>query len=318
MKKLKIPLNKINLEDERFRISYHSNLDKIILSLKKIGLVNPPIVTLRRPHIILVSGWKRVLGYISLSFSQIPVYMLDEKDDLKAFKMSFFENLAVRSYDTIEKAEIVGRLKKFGEDKNSIIKKYFPLINIPSTRSHLDVYLAAFEFEPEIKKLVLEKNTAFVSLQLLTEFNSRERRLLLPLLSCLSQNKIKEILEDLLEICRKYNVPAWKFLLSRDIMDIQGAENLSPLQKADKIRLILKRKRYPTLFSWTKSFDSALKKICWPEEISISPSKYFEGEEISVNFSFENMEEFRKKLSELQKLSSKEEFSDIFKSDLDE
>jgi len=318
MRKLKIPLNKINLEDERFRISYHSNLDKIILSLKKIGLVNPPIVTLREPHIILVSGWKRVLGYISLSFSQIPVYMLDEKNDLKTFKMSFYENLATRSYNTIEKAEVVGRLKKFGEDENSIIKKYFPLINIPSTRSHLDVYLAAFEFEPEIKKLVLEKNTAFVSLQLLTEFSSWERRILLPLLSCLSQNKIKEILEDILEICRKYNMPAWKFLLSRDIMDIKVAENLSSLQKADKIRLILKRKRYPTLFSWTKSFDSVLKKICWPEEISISPSKYFEGEEISVNFNFKNMEEFRKKLDELQKLSSKEEFSDMFKLDMDE
>jgi len=318
MKKLKIHLNKIHLDDERFRISCHSNLDKIIFSLKEIGLVNPPIVTLREPHIVLVSGWKRVLGCINLSFSQIPVYMLDEKDDLKAFRMSFYENLATRSYDIVEKAEIVGKLKKLGEDTNSIVKKYLPLIDIHPTRFHLDVYLAVFKFDPEIKKLILEKNVLFSSLQLLTEFTPRERRLLLPLLSCLGQNKMKEILEDLLEISWKHNIPAWKFLLSRDIRDIQDSENLSSVQKADKIRLLLRRKRYPTLFAWTESFDSVLKKMCWPKEVSVSPSNYFEGEEIYVKFNFENMEEFRKKLAKLQELSSRKEFSDIFKSDLDE
>ena len=313
MKKVNLSLKEIFLEDERFRISYYFSLGELIFSLKKAGLINPPLVTFRDNHFILVSGWKRVLACLKIPLSPLPVFVIEEEDELKTFLMAFYENLATRKFSLLEKAEILSKLRKFGEDEKKIIRHYMPLLDIPATLSHLYSFLAFSQLESEVKKVIHEKKMSFSSMRLLAELAPKERRFLLPLLLPLGQNKMKEILEDLLEISKKNNIPAEKILSSKEILDVIGSERLSPLQKADKIRLLLKSKRYPTLSSWKESFDSFLKGLHLPNNIAVKPSPYFEEENFSVSFTFESREELKTNLLKLQELASKEEFSRIFK-----
>jgi len=315
MKVKQLPLNQIFLEDERFRISYYFPLEKMVLSLKSAGLINPPLVCFRDSHFILVSGWKRVLACREISLSSIPVQVSEEEDDLKTFLWAFYENMALREFNLIEKAEILSKLKKLGETEEKIIQHFLPLLDIPSTLSHLDTFLSFSGFKPELKKLIVEKNMPFSSTQLLSEFKPRGRKLLLPLLLPLGQNKQKELLEDLLEVSRKSDIPAEKLLTSKEIQDALKSEKLSPLQKSDKVRLLLKRKRYPSLSSMKDSFDSLLKRIDWPREISVKHSPFFEGEDVSVSFTFKNNVEFQRHLRKLQKLASRKEFSTLFNLD---
>lgn len=315
MKVKQLPLDQIFLEDERFRISYYFSLERMILSLRSVGLINPPLVCFRDNHFILVSGWKRVLACQEISLSPIPVYVSEEEDELKTFLLAFYENWALREFNLIEKAEILSKLKKLGEPEEKIIRDFLPLLNIPSTLGHLDAFLSLSRFKPELKKLIVEKNMPFPSAQLLSEFKPRVRELLLPLLIPLGQNKQKEILEDLQEISRKSDIPAEKLLTSKEIQEALKSESLSPLQKSDKIRLFLKRKRYPSLSSMKDSFDSLLERIEWPKEISVKPSPFFEGEDVSVSFTFRNNVEFQEHLRRLQKLASRKEFPTLFNLD---
>lgn len=318
MKLENISLHKIDFQDDRFRISYSFPLNRFILSIKKVGLINPPVVTLRDNKYIFASGWKRAISCQESSLSPLPVFVMDEKDDLKVFQLVFYENLATREYSLLEKAEILCKLKKFGEEEGKIVKRYLPLLAIPPIPESLDFYLSISEFEPVIKKVIYEKNMPLSSLKLLVEFSSKERRLLLPLFLPLGQNKQKEIFEDILEISRKKNISVEKIISSPEIRKIFHSDNLSPLQKANRIRLLLKKERYPYYFSWRESFDSVLKKINWPEGIAVNPSAFFEEEEISVSFSFRNREEFKNKLKKLHVLSSREEFTDLFNPVADE
>jgi hypothetical protein len=91
------------------------------------------------------------------------------------------------------------------------------------------------------------------------------------------------------------------------------SEKLSPLQKADKIRLILRKKRYPALSSRRESFDSLLKKLRLPKTVAVKPSPFFEEDNFSVNFSFGNRKELINSLLKLQELASKQELSAILK-----
>lgn len=313
MKTILLPIDKIYLKDERFRISYHFPQDELLFSLKKIGLINPPIVTLRSNRFILVSGWKRVLACLKLSISSIPVFVLEEEDDLKAFKTTFYDNLATREFSLLEKSEILKRLKKFGEKDKEIVKQYLPLLGIPATLVHFDTYLIFSQFRPELKNIIHKKKMPYSSLEMLAEFNPHERELVLPLILPLGQNKQKEILEDLQFVSKKSDIPIEKILGSEEIQDILVSERLSHVQKADKVRRLLKRKRYPLFFALKESFDSSLKKMQLPKEIKVSPSPFFEDEEFSVTFSFKNKEEFRKRLLKLQELNTKEEFFELFK-----
>lgn len=313
MKKENLPLKEIFLEDERFRISYYFSLEKLILSLQKVGLLNPPLVVLQDKRFILVSGWKRVLVCIKLGISSLPVFVVEEKDELKTFLAAFYENLATREFSLLEKAEILNRLKRFGEDEKKIVQHYLPLLDIPSTLSNLESYLAFSQLESEVKRIIHQKNMPFSSVKLLAGFTPQERKSLLPLLLPSGQNKMKGILEDLKEISRRNDIPAKKVLSSKEILDIMGSEKLSPLQKADKIRLILMKKRYPALSSRKESFDSLLKKLRLPKNIMVKPSPFFEEEHFSVNFSFGNRKELKTNLVKLQELAAKQEFAEIFK-----
>ncbi len=308
-----LALDQIFLEDERFRISDCFSLERMILSLKSVGLIHPPLVCLRDNHFILVSGWKRILACREISLSPVPVRVAEEADELKTFLLAFYENLALREFNLIEKAQILSKLKKFGEKKERIVRDILPLLDIPSTMDHLDIFLNFSKFEPELERMIVEKKMPFSSAHLLSEFKSKERKLLMPLLLPLGQNKQKELLEDLQAILRKMGAPAERVLVSKEIQDIQKSENLSSLQKSDRIRLLLKRKRYPSLFTQRDSFDSLLKRMNWPQEISVKASPFFEGEDVSVSFSFKSKDDFQRNLRKLQKLASHKEFSNLFK-----
>jgi len=313
MKREKLDIKEIFLKDERYRTSYHFSPEKLKLSLQETGLLHPPLVTLRDGRFILVSGWKRVLACSELSLSPIPILKTEEKDDLKTFLMAFYENLGTREFSLLEKAEILARLKRFGEDERRIIRHFMPLLDIPATLASLDTYLAFSQFEPELKKAVHERNMSFPSVKPLIEFSSRQRKQLLPLLLPLGQNKRRELLEDILEVSRKNDTPVHKILLSPEIQAVRESETLTSLQKADSIRLLLRKKRYPALSSMQDSFESLLRKIDWPEEIMISPSPFFEEEDFTVRLTFKNEEQLKAGLLKLEGLSARKDFSKIFK-----
>lgn len=313
MIKKQLEIKKINLKDERFRTSYHFSLQKMKNSLKEIGLLNPPLVTFQDNHLTLVSGWKRVLACIKLSLSTLPVYVIEEKDELKVFLRAFYENLATREFNLMEKAEILAKLKNFGEQEKRIISHYLPLLDIPQTLSHLDTYVAFTQFDARVKRAITEKNMSFSSVKILAEFTSQEQNLLLSLLLPLGQNKRKEILENLLEISKRNDISVKDLLLSDEVKAIRNTETLTPLQIADKIRFLFRKKKYPAFSAWKDSFDSVLKKMKWPEEIMLSHSPFFEEENFTVTFSFANKEHFKTSILKLKKLSSRDEFSDIFK-----
>jgi len=193
MKKKKLPLKDIFLEDERFRISYYFSLEKLMLSIQKVGLLNPPLVAFRDKHFILVSGWKRALACIKLSLPSLPVLVIEEEDELKTFLAAFYENFAAREFSLLEKAEILSRLKKFGENERRIVKHYLPLLDIPSTLSNLESYLAFSLIESEVKRMIHEKNMPFSSVKLLAGFTLKERNFLFGQAACWIYSQGEEI-----------------------------------------------------------------------------------------------------------------------------
>jgi ParB family chromosome partitioning protein len=309
-----IPLDKIDIRDERFRISYYFDLTTLIHSIEKVGLIHPPVVTYKKGNLLLVTGWKRVLACRSLSLPSIPCFVFEGEDDLEAFQLGLQENLAFRTFTLLEKAEILNRLIQLGVPEDKVIRDYLSLLKIPQTLNHLDIYLSIASLEPETKKFIHKKNMAFPAVQLLIEYNEEERRLLLSFLHPLSQNKQKELLKNLLELSKRDNIPAQNILAGKDIQKIATAKKLSPLQQAEEIRNLIQRKRFPTLSSWIDAFKSQKKDVEWPDDIKIEPSPYFEGEELTVYFTFKDFDEYRKKLTKLNKLASDEKISQLLRS----
>lgn len=313
MKLANVRLDSVNIKDERFRISYYFDLTPFTHSISKIGLVHPPVITYREGDALIVTGWKRILACQSLGLSTIPCLVFEGQDDLEAFRIGLEDNLSFRSFTLLEKAHILHRLIQLGVPATAIVKDHLPLLKIPQTLNHLEVYLHIAALDPETKKVIHSKNIGYPIAQLLTEYSLGDRRLLLPFLPPLGQNKQKELLQNVLEIAQRDQIPVQNILTNGDVQRTTTNKNLSPLQKAEEIRDWVRRRRYPTLATWEDSFKARKKDLGWPDDIKIEPSPFFEGEEFTAQFTFKDLEEYKAKLAKLSELASDTKISRLLK-----
>jgi len=315
MKLLDVSFDDMNLQDDRFRFSYHFDIEKLLISIKKIGLISPLLVVKREgPQYVIVSGWKRVLACLELSSMCVPAFLLEEEDDCRVFLLSLYENWAIRNFNILEKAEILLKLNGFMRDEKKIVKEFFPLLDIPANLSYFDIYLKMALLDSTWKKIIFQKKIPLLSAQLLTEFTPEDRERLLPLIMPMNVNKLKQFIEDLYELSQKTGDSLKTLLSTPEILSVSQSDNLSSLQKAEKFRSLIRAKRYPTLSSWKKTFDTSIKKAQLSKEAAFDSASFFEDAEFAVNFSLRDKKDFQKRLSKLQKLVADEDLFSLFKS----
>jgi len=312
MRFTQIDPSKIDTEDKRFQISPCFSIDSLIPSIRKTGLLNPPVLTKREGKYVVVSGWRRIFACIQQSIPSIPVFVMQETKDLEAFNVPLFENLTIRDYTQIEKAAVTGKLHGFGESPENIIRKYLPLLKAPPRREIMDVYIKIDRLGDSIKETAHKKKWPFGTLELMTEWNEKERQVLFPYVKELSLNKQKELIESLFDISRKRDVSAQKILSSGEFLKVHKDVSLSPVQKAEKIHSLARTERYPSLSTWKNAFKKISQNMDLPEEIAVIPSKFFEDEVISIRLDVKNKKDLEKYIDKLKELSSKKEISLLF------
>jgi ParB family chromosome partitioning protein len=308
-----LDIHDLDLEDRRFRISEFPVLDPLILSIRKIGLLHPPIVTVRGGRFVLVSGWKRVSACLKLRILRLPVFILDEADDLKAFMFALYENLGVREFSLLEKAEILSRLQAFGLPKSRTMTEVMPLLHIPPTAIYREGYLTIATLQPLVKKMIAEKSLPFSLAQMFAEFTAHDLKDMMPLLLPLGQNKQKEVLEDLLEISRRRRISPGRILRGPEIQAILRSKKWPAVQKSERVRFALRRERFPHLSAWGERFQSALKELHWPKGIAVETAPYFETDVMEAAFRFKDEKEFKARLRDLLDVSSRKEFPRLFR-----
>jgi len=309
----KVPITSIDLEDRRFCISLGGTPEKLRLSIEKIGIVNPPIVTSRNGILVLVAGWRRIRAAHELGLQEVAVRKIEWTGDLEAFRIQVFDNLGFRQFSPIEKSEILSRLRKYGEPDERLVFSYLSLFGIPGHGDYLESYLSFSLFSPEIKEILHEKCTPFPVLGLLAGFESGERALLKPFIVTLGQNKLKSFLENLFDLKSNKGMSVGTFFGSKEIKAVIDSDRLSPLQKAEKTADRLNRLRYPRLTLWNDKFSSRLKKLNLPKEIEIRHSAFFEEEEMTVSFKVRDIRDLERHSRKLTDLSKNRITAELFK-----
>lgn len=267
----------------------------------------------RRNRWVLVAGWRRILACREIGKTTVPVSVLNESDDRRAFLFAVEENLATRELTFLEKAEIAARLLKLGMSALQLQKKILPVLDIPPTRPHLERFLALAALDSETKDFIIARGVPLAVAQLLIELKPRDRKTLIPLLAPLGRNKQMEIMSDLRDIARHKRVPPRKVLETAEIRDILSAPDWPAVQKSERVRRALKGMRFPRLISWQEEFDSALRRLKWPRDIKIEPPSFFEGDWLSVAFRFRDPETFKIQAGQLGRLAAREDLQDLWK-----
>ncbi|MFZ2054344.1 MAG: ParB/RepB/Spo0J family partition protein [Candidatus Aminicenantales bacterium] len=308
-----VSLRAIDFRDERFRISRDAGPEGLIRSIRKAGLISPPVVCRRGRRYVLVTGWKRALACRAQGFGKLPVLVTEETNELRLLLLAFTENLATRELSLVEKANILDKLGRFGMSANKLVREYLPQLGLPATTGHLRLMLSLAWADRSVLDFVSEKSPSPAVVKALLGFSPGDRRFLLPLLRPLGQNKQRQLLEDLRDVCRRDEIPVRSLLRRKEFRRILGSSRLSMLQKAEATRQWLKKMRSPALSAREEAFRLTLHKLKWPRGIAVLPSPFFEEDHVTVSFRIGSREEFRAALDKLRDVAGREELDALFR-----
>ncbi|WP_028973072.1 ParB N-terminal domain-containing protein [Spirochaeta cellobiosiphila] len=104
---MKVPINQIKVR-KRLRKDL-GNLEPLINSLKKNGLINPILVT---SDYCLIAGERRLTAAKKLGWNQIPVLIISEATSLTLLELEIEENLHRKNLSTEELKEGYQRLER--------------------------------------------------------------------------------------------------------------------------------------------------------------------------------------------------------------
>jgi len=310
----RLDLKSIDLTDLSFVTSYGFSLTLLKESIKKVGVLNPPLVKDKsNKYYQVVCGFKRLLACQDMGKEELICSVIKQNiKDRDAFLISLYDNLSHRNLNSIEKSIVINKLLDYYPDE-IIVKDFLPLLGLGPHYSVLNRYKPLKNMEKEIKDaIVAEKIDKRVAIKLFN-FSKQDRALLFKFISNLklSKNKQNEVIENIHDIVKRDECPVSSILYSKELKDSLENSNLSVPQRGTIVRRFLRKLRYPKIVNAEKNFSEIKKNLKLGNNIKLTPPPHFEGSKYNVDFQFETLDELNDKLKKISTIKNDKEFKKI-------
>ncbi|OAG28454.1 hypothetical protein TH606_01760 [Thermodesulfatator autotrophicus] len=302
-----IYIEKINFEDKTYFISYPSRATHLKESVKRVGVIVPPLLKLCSKGFQIISGWGRLEAARELNFEKIICHLLPpEADELFCLNLVVEENLTSRGLNLVEKALAVEKYRNYISDEE-IIKEILPRLGLPPHYYHFETLRAISSLGEETWELVVaEKLNPKVATRLAKLDERSRKRFLLLLkelkLSISRQRLLWEMLEDLSRKSGK----SFELILEEDfITSLLNEKNISFQQKTEKLFKWLAHKLRPVIAAReekAKVLSRSLHKL--GAKIEIDPSG--EKDLMRLEIAFKSLEELEKKWFQIKETLAKQ------------
>lgn len=308
-----IDLASIDLEDNTFRITTDTRIEDLILSIKSVGLLNPPILIKKTSGFQIISGFRRISACLSLGMAEIPARIVDShRQKLECVKFAITENSLQKTLNLIEQSRSFYMLSGFYKD-NDHLAEAASVLGLPNNPSIINKIKKICKLPRDIQNGVLS-NT--ISLAMALELEKLEKdegsafALLFEKLK-LSLNKQREIITHIKEIAIIENISIINLLTKSHLRKIADDKDLDRNKKTNEIRLYLKQRRFPEITRAEKELEIKIKKLKLGRNMKLIPPKNFEASTYSLHLQFASMEQLQENKTALEKIIQNPILKDI-------
>ena len=314
----KIALSDIDVTDETFSVNFMAHLEQLRSSIEKVGLVQPVLVRESHPRYQIVCGFRRVSVCQKLGWSEIEARVIHQsEDDLSLFSMSLHDNLTTRGFNSVEVAIALDKLvHHFRMDPPVAIRTFLPLFSLETSEKILNTYLSLVSMEDEMKRYIVQEEVSRSNIRRLASMTSEDRIATLSLLSALKlgENRLREVLTLLEETAQRNHRTVREIIALPEIQATLSHHDLTPSQRAERIKKVLLNLRYPRLHQLQETFETKRKELDLPAGLSLQHLAFFEAKGIKIELQFETLEEYQSLVASLSLLQEKEEFQEMLRS----
>jgi ParB-like chromosome segregation protein Spo0J len=286
-----------------FCMSYGFNLNKIIASIKAVGLINRPLVRRNRAGSLdIVAGYRRILALKALNLEKVSCVELDNLalTDRDLLLLNMYDNICTRSFNQVEKAMILNRLIKFFSMED-IYLSFMSMFDI-SSRREADLLVKLEKFDDESKEIIARERMPVKTIELLLEQDTHARNLILKWISKLKLNTNQQALfiEYINDISIKEDKSIHEILIEKNFTDlVESSQNIP--QRAKRFMDRLKERRLPVLIRYEKEFSNQIFELGLPHNVRIKHSPNFESQDFLLEISFRDGKMLKKVINELER-----------------
>jgi len=309
-----IPLTAVDLEDHTFVVPAAANLARLLVSMREVGLLNPPWLRARvDARWQVVAGGQRLKAAAALGWQVIPARTLPAAaPESHCLLVALYDNAFSRGFNLREQAFMARRLLDHW-DQATVAAKFLPYLGLPPSAAHLERLFQVSTLEPPFQELGARGRLALTAAASLAQWPPADRTAALPFLAELpfSQSKQEQFLEDVAILARREGVSARQILNREEIRQYLDDPALNPPERAEAVRRRLKRWLSPRLSAALAGFQEALSRLGLKghPRVLLSPPPAFEGPDFHLEIKFRDAPELQKLLEEILRLANQEDFT---------
>lgn len=304
-----IPLADIDPRDERFRITTRRDSDDLILSIGRIGLQAEPLVLPGASGFVIVSGFRRIAACRGLGWDAIRAQVLHEASPYGCALKAIAANSLERPLNLIEISRALRLLDQYAPDGQAPPEDTAAL-GLPTHAGMAARLKTLCRLPAQVQDAVLEEAVSFA---MAYEIGRMEERLAVALARLFrelktSLNKQREIVTLVAEIARREGIDPLSVLSEERLSRLLDAQDLDRNQKTQRIRKLLRQRRFPALVAAEERFHSRRQRLALGENLQLAPPRDFEGTRFTLTLNFESLEEVRRLREKLDELVDHPDF----------
>jgi hypothetical protein len=312
-----IPLTDIDREDLLTDFSMDGCPEKLMDSVKVIGIRHPICIYASGNRYSIVSGHKRFQAASRSGLTTVPAFIVPDLDDASRLVINLNENFGQRHYSDIEKGGILNKLTKAGVSDEIIIEEYMPLLELERSKKLFLDLSGVEKLSPKLKKLL---HRAGVPVKIFNTFYKwdglTEAENLFSILKP-GVNKWRDLLDLIDEVAARENTTQGDTISRDDIQKILTSSDLPAPQRYDPIHKTLHNLRYPVLSDMRKQVARSLDEMELDDKTRLRFQDTFESNELKLELKFQSEKELSQQVEKIFKAlqsGSVEKLISIFKS----
>ncbi len=282
-------------------------------SILRAGIISPlHLQTAGTGTFRIVAGFRRYAVAAALGIGTVPALIDVAGDGLPSFLLELFDNLGSRPLHDLEKAAVLAKLQgQFDVSHEELIDEFLPALGIPPNRFQLGRFLELARLSVRLQRSVYSGLEAEIATRL-AKWKSDDQESYLGLLSTYQpgRNRRKELF-TLLDELRTDSGSVTQVLEASGASAVDRDSETSPVDRFQRILEILRARRYPTLTAHEQRYQDLKHALRIPPEIQFNAPRYFEGDQISIAFSFRSVEQLREIARKLNRVAEKPELGRI-------
>ena len=294
-----ISLGDIDTEDLTFRITTSSNIEDLLGSIQKIGLIQPPVLLANSSGYTIICGFRRIAACRKLGWTRITARILEKGiDRFKTAQLSIADNSLQRSLNLVETSRALNLLEDFSPDPQQR-REAAGALGLPISRSVAPAIRKICRLPLPLQEGILRET---INLSMAMQLGGLDPQAAGNLVQLFDQlkvglNKQRELLLLLEEIAEREDTTIPQLIAEKPMQEILKTPEMDRAVKRQKVRSFLRQRRFPAITKAETEYHQWVRKLKLGKNINLTPPKDFEGSTFRMTLRFNN----RQDLSDLNK-----------------